>query len=129
MTHTEEIHNKRPTSPHLSIYRKQISTVMSIFHRLTGIGAFVGFAMLAWWMILWVFSKFDLEIFNWINCLLVRIGIYLLVASFFYHLCNGIRHLFWDIGMGYSIPAMHKSGWLVVFTTIILTAIFCYLTI
>ena len=129
MSRTEEIHNNRPTSPHLSIYKLQISSVMSIFHRLTGIGLFIGFSMLAWWMIIWVFSKFDHSIFNWINCLFVRIGLYLLVSAFFYHLCNGIRHLFWDIGMGYSIPVMHKSGWVVIFATMILTIIFCYLTI
>jgi succinate dehydrogenase / fumarate reductase cytochrome b subunit len=129
MSHTEEIHNKRPTSPHLSIYKTQISSVMSIFHRLTGIGLFIGFAMLSWWMIFWVFSKFDHDIFNWINCIFVRMGLYCLVMAFFYHLCNGIRHLFWDIGMGYSISAMHKSGWLVVFATILLTTIFCFITI
>jgi len=128
MAHSDEIRNKRPTSPHLTIYKRQISSVMSIFHRLTGIGLFVGFSMLSWWMIIWIFSKFDSIIFNLINCLLVKIGIYMLVTAFFYHLCNGIRHLFWDIGIGYSLPAMHRSGWIVVFATIFLSSIFFIIT-
>ncbi len=128
MSTTDELHARRPTSPHLSIYKLQISSVMSIFHRLTGIGLFIGFSVLAWWMTIWIFSKFDQEVFNFINYLFVRVGLYMLVAAFFYHLCNGIRHLFWDIGLGYSLPIMHKSGWVVVSCTVILTAIFCIIT-
>jgi len=128
MPYTDELHNKRPTSPHLTIYKKQISSVMSIFHRLTGIGLFFGFSILSWWMIIWVFSKFDHAIFNWINFLFVRIGLYLLISAFFYHLCNGIRHLFWDVGIGFSITMMHKTGWSVVIMTILLTILFCFIT-
>ncbi|MGV2433417.1 MAG UNVERIFIED_CONTAM: succinate dehydrogenase, cytochrome b556 subunit [Rickettsiaceae bacterium] len=120
--------NKRPLSPHLSIYKVQLNSLTSIMHRITGFGLFLGFSILAWWMIIWIFSKFDSTIFNFINYLFVRICIYLLMAGFFYHLLNGIRHLFWDIGKGYSISSMHKSGWLVIIGTIILMTIFYFIT-
>lgn len=124
MSSAEDIHSRRPTSPHLSIYKKQISSVMSIFHRITGIGLFIGFAMIAWWMVVWVFSKFDPKVFGLINNLIVRLGLYILSASLFYHLCNGIRHLFWDMGYGYSISVMNKSGWGVLVASSLLTILF-----
>lgn len=121
---TEEIHAARPLSPHLSIYKPQISTVLSIGHRLSGIGLFVMLSFLAWWFVLWVFNRFDqsyLEIFNngFFKFLLV-----LTSYGFFYHLCTGIRHLIWDTGCWFSIPAINYSGWIAVISSIILTIIF-----
>ncbi len=63
----EEIRKARPISPHLTIYKPQISSVLSIDHRLSGIGLFFMFSALGWWFILLVFSKFDpvyLKIFD-----------------------------------------------------------------
>lgn len=124
MSNTDEIRLRRPTSPHLSIYKKQISSVLSIFHRLTGVGLFLGFSVIAWWMICWIFGKFDPKIFSLMDNLIIRLCLYVLSAALFYHLCNGVRHLFWDMGYGYSIPAMHKSGWGVVVASTILTILF-----
>jgi succinate dehydrogenase / fumarate reductase, cytochrome b subunit len=124
MNHTKELHSKRPMSPHLSIYKPQINSTMSIFHRFTGIGLFFGFSILAWWMICWIFSKFDQAIFDLINHGFVKFCLYALVVSFFYHLLNGIRHLFWDIGKGYSLSALSKTSYLVLATTIILSIVF-----
>ena len=124
MSSTDELHAKGPTSPHISIYKKQISSVMSIFHRMTGIGLFIGFSVITWWMVVWIFSKFDPKVFGLMNNLIVRLGLYALSAALFYHLCNGIRHLFWDMGYGYSIPTMHKSGWSVVVISGLLTILF-----
>jgi succinate dehydrogenase / fumarate reductase cytochrome b subunit len=121
MPSTEDIHSRRPISPHLSIYKKQISSVLSILHRMTGIGLFVGFSAIAWWMVVWIFSKFDPKVFAMINNVVVRLGLYALSWALFYHLCNGIRHLFWDIGYGYSISVMNKSGWGVVIISVLLT--------
>jgi succinate dehydrogenase / fumarate reductase cytochrome b subunit len=118
------IHARRPISPHLSIYKKQISSVMSIFHRLSGIALFCGFSIIAWWFVFWVFNKFDMNIFNMLNNLLARIAFYALSLSLFYHLCTGIRHLFWDMGYGYDIPTMHKTGWSAIICACILTIIF-----
>lgn len=128
MTRTNEIHNKRPTSPHISIYKKQISSVLSIFHRMTGIGLFIGFSIITWWLVFWVFSKFDPQIFGLVNNLIVRLSLYLLSASLFYHLCTGIRHLFWDMGYGYDIPIMNKTGWGAVICAGLLTLLFWIIT-
>lgn len=124
MSHSYEVQRKRPLSPHLSIYKKQISTVMSVFHRLTGIGLFIGFSIIAWWMVFWVFSKFDPQIFGLMNNLIVRLGLYALSASLFYHLCTGIRHLFWDMGYGYDVPVMNKTGWIAIICAALLTISF-----
>lgn len=124
MNHTKEIHSRRPISPHLSIYKPQINSIMSIFHRFTGIGLFFGFAAWAWWMICWIFSKFDQQIFDLINCIYVKLCLYIMFTAFFYHLLNGIRHLFWDIGKGYSICALFKTSYLVLLGTIALSGYF-----
>jgi succinate dehydrogenase / fumarate reductase cytochrome b subunit len=123
MSYTDDIHARRPTSPHLSIYKKQISSVLSIFHRLTGIMLFLGFSLIAWWMVFWVFSKFDVHVFNFTNNLLAKLLLYSLSFALFYHLCTGIRHLFWDMGYGYSLNVMHKTGWAAVICAFILTII------
>lgn len=113
----------RPLSPHLSIYRWQISNTLSILHRLTGVALSVGSILLVAWLWLAAYSP---ECFAKLSAVLTTpFGLLFLVGwsfAFYYHLCNGIRHLFWDIGKGYSIPAMTRSGWLVVITSIALTA-------
>jgi succinate dehydrogenase / fumarate reductase cytochrome b subunit len=121
---TRDVHSRRPLSPHLTIYKKQISSVLSIFHRLTGIGVFIGFSVATWWMVFWIFSKFDPYIYNMADNCVVRVGLYALSMGLFYHLCNGIRHLFWDMGYGYSLPVMRTSGWAVLIISILLTILF-----
>lgn len=114
--------NNRPLSPHLQVYRPQISSVMSIFHRITGFLLTIGTLALAYWLVsaaagpeayasaqAFFGSWFGyLILFGWSVCL-------------FYHLSNGIRHLFWDTGRGFELPAMRRSGWTVVASTVILT--------
>ena len=112
----------RPLSPHLQIYRLQITSVLSICHRLSGIGLGAGTLLLAYWLIAVAAGPgpFDYAqglIGSWL-------GIILLVFWTFglsYHLCNGIRHLFWDAGYGYELETVHRSGWLVVLTSVLLT--------
>lgn len=121
---TDDIKKSRPTSPHLSIYKPQISSMLSIGHRLSGIGLFFALAAFCWWFILWVFSKFEPCYIDMLDNDLVK-G-FLLIASygFFYHLCTGLRHLIWDTGRGVSICAVNYSGWLAVFCSLVLTAIY-----
>jgi succinate dehydrogenase / fumarate reductase cytochrome b subunit len=114
----------RPTSPHLTIYKKQISSVMSIFHRITGAALFFAIILLVWWFVLLLYSDFPPCLLNIFEYGIVKIGLYFASVAAFYHLCTGIRHLFWDIGLGFSIPAIHRTGWLAVFVCIILTLTF-----
>ncbi len=120
----EEIHKARPTSPHLSIYKPQISSVLSIGHRLSGIGLFFMISAVSWWFILWVFSRFDPSYLNIFSNGFVKFLLVLTSYAFFYHLCTGIRHLVWDTGRGFSIIVINYSGWLAIVTSILLTLIF-----
>lgn len=104
----------RPTSPHLSIYKPQISSVLSILHRLTGVALVAGSALLVAWLYVVAYAPSHYEQLHGIATgSLVRIVLVGFTAAFYYHLANGVRHLFWDIGKGYELRDMHKSGWAV----------------
>lgn len=111
----------RPLSPHLTIYKPQMTTVLSITHRITGVALFIGVILLCWWVF---FSAYGCG-----RCLHALLGsvwfqgmLGLWSAALYYHLCNGIRHLFWDAGRGFSLSATHRSGWAVVIVTLLATA-------
>lgn len=117
----QEIHDNRPTSPHLSIYRWQISMVLSIFHRLSGIALFFGLAIIAWWFILLVFNNFDSYFLQISDYLLIKLALYGISFAGFYHFCTGWRHLIWDTGRCLSIKAVNITGWLAIIGSIIMT--------
>ncbi len=119
----QEIHARRPTSPHLTIYKPQISSSLSILHRLTGVAMFFALSAISWWMIIVQFKGFcDCMALN--HCLIGRLSLYAISYATIYHFFNGIRHLFWDIGCGFSIKAMNCTGWLVILLSILLTLAF-----
>jgi succinate dehydrogenase / fumarate reductase cytochrome b subunit len=120
----EKIKQNRPTSPHLSIYKWQISSVLSIGHRMTGVGLFLSLSAIAWWFILWVFSKFNPCYIHLLDHTLVKLILYVTTYAFFYHLCNGMRHLWWDSGRGFAICSVNLSGWIAVASSFILTILF-----
>ena len=121
----------RPVSPHLGIYRWQITMTMSILHRATGIWLAIGTVALVYWLVAaasgpdtyatahWFFGTWvgQILVWTWTFCL-------------FYHLCNGIRHLFWDAGRGFNIRTFYISGysvWAVALLLTLLAIIFAYL--
>lgn len=114
--------DSRPLSPHIGIYKPQISSVLSILHRITGIALAVGTVPLVGW--LWS-AAYSAGCFAAISAFFsTAIGIALLIGwsfALYFHLANGIRHLFWDAGLGYSIPAMTRSGILVILAAFGLT--------
>lgn len=106
---------RRPLSPHLQIYRPQITSVLSILHRLTGI--FLSFAVLGLVVWLWAlavspacFEGISTFLSAWYGKSLL-LGV---LFSFFYHLLNGVRHLVWDAGYGFELHQVTYSGWTVV---------------
>jgi succinate dehydrogenase / fumarate reductase cytochrome b subunit len=115
---------ERPLSPFMFPiwYRFQITSALSILHRLTGIGLAVGSILLAWWLISVAAGG---ELFEATQRFLVSpIGMVLLFlwsVAFFYHLCNGIRHLAWDAGYGFEIRTAARSGYAVIVMTALLT--------
>jgi len=115
---------QRPLSPHLQIYKWQLTSVLSIFHRGTGLALAVGTLFLVWWLFAAAFSPggFDLAEAFWYSWL----GRLLLLGwtfSFFFHLCNGIRHLFWDSGWGFDLKTTYLTGWIVVASSALLTLV------
>jgi len=112
--------SKRPLSPHLTIYKPQITSVLSISHRLTGLALFVGTLILAWWIILSIYGNCDC-INQIITSTPVRFFLVLWTLALYYHLLNGIRHLFWDMGKGFEIETVNKSGILVILGAVGLT--------
>ena len=113
---------KRPLSPHLQIYKPQLTSVLSITHRITG----VVLSILSLFIPLTLLSvALGVDYFNILKVFLANIFIQLLVtASIFvlsYHLLNGIRHLFWDYGLGLSMKDTYVSGYLVLIVSVLLT--------
>jgi succinate dehydrogenase / fumarate reductase, cytochrome b subunit len=115
---------ERPLSPHLQVYRWQITMTLSILHRVTGVALVAGAFGLAWWLVAMAFVG---EAWNTFNALATSpFGMVLLFgfsACLVYHLCNGIRHLLWDIGWGFEIPQLYASGWTVVALAVVITAL------
>jgi succinate dehydrogenase / fumarate reductase cytochrome b subunit len=113
----------RPLSPHLGIYRWQITMTLSILHRATGMALVAGTLLLVSWLCTAAYApRFYPELSEFI---LSPVGQLLLLGwmlSFYFHFANGIRHLFWDIGKGFALPAATRSGWLVVIFAIAMTA-------
>jgi succinate dehydrogenase / fumarate reductase, cytochrome b subunit len=118
------ISSQRPLSPHLQVYRPQITSTLSILHRLTGIALAVGTLLLTWWLAALASGP---EAFaaaqGFIGSLIGRLLLFGWSLALFYHLCNGIRHLAWDAGYGYEIDTATRTGWLVVAGSVALTLI------
>ncbi|HVM85835.1 MAG TPA: succinate dehydrogenase, cytochrome b556 subunit [Candidatus Binatia bacterium] len=114
----------RPLSPHLQIYRRQLTSVTSILHRLTGIGLAVGLLYLVCWLVAAASGAdaFDrLQGFN--GSFIGRLLLFGWSIAFFYHLLNGVRHLAWDAGWGFDLPTTYKTGWAVFIGTAVLTIV------
>ncbi|HEY3912390.1 MAG TPA: succinate dehydrogenase, cytochrome b556 subunit [Stellaceae bacterium] len=114
----------RPLSPHLQIYRWQLTSVLSILHRASGVALSVGGVILVWWL---VAAASGPEAYDTVARFLGSwLGIVLLLgwsAALFYHLCNGIRHLVWDTGHALDLKSVYVGGCIVVAAAAILTLI------
>lgn len=114
----------RPLSPHLQVYRWQITMTMSILHRVSGIALSVGSIVLTWWLTAVVVGG---DYYEWVAGILASpVGLVFLAGwslAFFYHLGNGIRHLLWDAGWGFEIRQFYLSGWTVAVLVVVATAL------
>jgi succinate dehydrogenase / fumarate reductase cytochrome b subunit len=112
----------RPLSPHLQIYKPQLTSVLSITHRGTGLALAIGAVVLVWWLLAAATS--DAAFAEARGFLGSWLGILLLLGwafSLFFHLCNGIRHLMWDSGYGLDLSSTYASGWAVLAASLALT--------
>ena len=112
----------RPLWPHLSIYRWPISMTISILHRLTGVALSVGLIVLTVWLsALSIGAPAYEQISALMQSVLGRLMLAGFSFAFFFHLCNGIRHLFWDVGKGFEMRQVNASAWSVVVASSVLT--------
>ena len=112
----------RPISPHLQVYRPQLTSMLSILHRITGVALAIGTILLVYWLIA---AASGPEAFASAEALIgSRLGRILLfgwIFALYFHLANGIRHLFWDAGFGFELKTVYASGWTVVALAAVLT--------
>ena len=118
----------RPLSPHLSVYRWQVTNTLSIIHRLSGVALYFGSLLLP----IWIFAVAIGGPFgDWIVFLIThRFSVVPLIGlsfAFFYHSFNGIRHLLWDIGKGFEPNQLRNSGIAVVILSSGMTALFWWI--
>src|SRR3978361_2181698 len=118
------MHNSpRPLSPHITIYKPQISSMLSIAHRITGVANFIGMGVIVWWVIS-IASNGHAPESTWLwEAFQGYIGLFCLMGwTFFvlFHLCTRIRHLFWDVGKGLGLKAVSITGWLAVIAASVL---------
>jgi succinate dehydrogenase / fumarate reductase cytochrome b subunit len=112
----------RPLSPHLQVYRLPLVALLSITHRITGVALSAGTLLLVIWL---GSAAYGPEAYDQVSELLGSpIGLIILFgfsAAFYYHLCNGIRHLVWDFGQGFELSTVRRSNLLVLAGAAVLT--------
>ncbi|KFL37800.1 succinate dehydrogenase, cytochrome b556 subunit [Arenimonas donghaensis] len=113
---------ERPLSPHLQVYKPQITMVMSILHRITGVVLALGSLLLVAWLVAVAGGAAGFEHARSVLASVPgQIMLFGLSACLVYHFLNGIRHLAWDAGHGYDIPRLYASGYAVAVLTLVLT--------
>jgi succinate dehydrogenase / fumarate reductase cytochrome b subunit len=124
MSSAERPASKRPLSPHLQVYRPQLTSILSITHRGTGIFLALGALYLVCWLLAIASGPDAFAAVNgFAGSIVGRLLMLGWTFSLFYHLANGIRHLIWDAGLGLDLKSTYMSGWLVVVTSVALTVI------
>ncbi len=116
--------SNRPLSPHLQIYRLPLAAMLSIAHRATGVFLSIGTLLLVYWLLAiaagpeaYVSARETLG--SWFGLFLL----FLWSLALFFHLCNGIRHLFWDAGHGFELETVNLTGKAVLVAAVVLTLI------
>ncbi len=119
MAHSD---SNRPLSPHATIYRWPLNAIMSIFHRLTGVGLLVGLIVIVW---LFTAAASSASYFglvsNLLNSIVGDLVLMACLAAFWFHFFNGIRHLFWDAGLTFEEGNIRLSAYLGLAGTAIMT--------
>ncbi|MBW8366496.1 MAG: succinate dehydrogenase, cytochrome b556 subunit [Arenimonas sp.] len=117
---------KRPLSPFMigPYYRPQLTSMMSIAHRGTGVVLALGSLVLVAWLVAAAGNAQTFDAFNGVMGSMVgKLALFVFSACLVYHFLNGIRHLFWDAGRGYDLPNAYASGYAVLALSVVLTAV------
>ena len=120
-----------PISPHLQVYRPQLTSVLSTSHRISGVFLAIGTVMILYWLVAASLGPAAYaEAKRCLAALPTQILLFGWTFAFFYHLCNGIRHLLWDSGRGFELETAYKSGYAAIGGAVALTLLtwLCVLT-
>ena len=125
---SERVKGNRPLSPHLTIYRPQMSSISSILVRISGVSLSFGFVLIVWWLLA---ASTNIKYFESANSILSSwFGIVVLIGSVWalcYHSLGGIRHLIWDMGYGFDLKTADRMGWAVIIGSFVFTFVMiCY---
>jgi len=122
--------SNRPTSPHLQIYKWNISSLTSIMHRATGVALYFSVVAICWYIVYYTYQINIAESDESCDCPLRAIidnvfsfAAIIVTFALYYHFCNGIRHLFWDIGKGFTKETAKRNGFLIIISALVLTAL------
>ena len=117
--------SNNPLSPHLQIYKWEISSLLSITHRISGVINLFALIFIFFWILILSFGENNYELF--LTSINSFFGKFILIGftwSMSFHLLGGIRHLIWDLGYGYEIKTANISGVIVIISSLILTILF-----
>ena len=118
----------RPLSPHLQVYKLPLTAKLSILHRLTGLTLSFATLILVYWLFCLAFLPENAIAFYNVFSSNAGKGILIFFSfAYFYHFCNGIRHLIWDTGSGLNKKSLNLSNWLVIAAAAILTLILWFI--
>lgn len=114
----------RPLSPHLTIYRPQMTSISSIFVRITGNALLVSTLLLIWWLLAAsssaaAFAVANYVITSWFGDIVMVLSLWAL----WYHTLGGVRHLIWDTGRGLELKSAERMGWMMIIGSLVLTAL------
>ena len=115
---------RRPLSPHLQVYRPQLTSVLSIMNRMSGIATSIGTLLMVWWLVASAGSPHAFAAMQ--GFMASPIGLILLFGwtlGLVYHFVGGLRHLAWDAGYGFDLPEVYASGWAAIIATAVLTVL------
>jgi succinate dehydrogenase / fumarate reductase cytochrome b subunit len=122
MTDTNQA--KRPLSPHLTIYRPQFTSVLSILHRITGIALLLAVILIVIWFGAVALGPYYFNLIDTVfDHILVRLILVSATWAIWYHTCTGVRHLIWDAGYLLEIKWINPTAYVVLFSSFSLTAL------
>ena len=116
------MNDKNPLSPHIQIYNWHISSLISISHRITGIINIIIVTLICFWVALLLLGNTNYELIQ--KFFETYIGKFVIVGtvwSFSFQILSEIRHIFWDLGLGFELKTSHITGLLVIFGSLVLT--------
>ena len=112
----------RPLSPHLDIYRLTLTMAMSIAHRITGVGLYLGVLLLAWFLLALAGDAASFATFSgFLNSIIGRLVLFGFTWSLFHHMLGGVRHFLWDAGIGLDHPLRERLAQMTLIGGLVLT--------